>query len=220
MRAAAVAATALAVAVATLASAPAAHAQQPLDAASPAAPPGYASAPPAPPHWPEAAPGAAPPGGYMMPQLPPWANPKTIEYEEGDPIPPGYQFETRADKALAIGGLTTFGTAYAISLVIGSAVLMSDDDDEGYAALLVPIAGPYIAINTLDAEGAGVFWLMVNGVMQTAGVAMLAAGLAAEDVYLKRQDVAAAGAKPSWTSAALRPTVMVGPGAATLRWRF
>lgn len=207
----AAAVAALALAGATFS--PAARAQEPPPAA-PWPPPGDA-----------AQPGAAPaqPGSYPMPQLPPWANPRTIEYVDGDPIPPGYQLRTRADRGLAIGGVTVFGTGYLISLVIGTTVLMSDDSDsDTFAPLLVPVAGPFMAINTLDAEGSGVFWLMIDGLMQTAGVLMLAGAFASEDTYLKRQDVDGRASPPSRTRTrtALRPQVLVGPSAASLRWRF
>jgi hypothetical protein len=165
-----------------------------------------------------------PPGGYYPPPiaLPPWANPKTIEYEEGDPIPPGYDLQTRANRGLLIAGFTVWGTPYLISLVTGTVALLSDDRDaDTFWPLLVPVGGPFIALSTLDAEGSGIFWLTVDGVVQAGGVLMVAAAFASEDMVLERRQEPGEWPSPNARAGAeLRPAVLVGPGSAALRWRF
>ena len=161
---------------------------------------------------------APPPGMARPPELPEWMKPKRLDYEKGDPIPPRYELKTQANRGLLIGGSVIWGTPYALSFVIGSVALIGDGgrESEGAWALLVPVAGPYMAINTMDAEGSAAFWLAANGVMQTAGVVMIAAAYASESLFLERRDGSPRVAK----EASLRPRVLLGPGSAALRWQF
>ncbi len=236
-RRAARAAAALAIAGAALARSPSARADDPAQGATarPAAPdvhPG-ASTMPAPGAAPQ--PWGAPPPGHggwalpskaELPELPAWANPRIIEYEEGDPIVPGYALKARPSKGLLIGGLVTAGSAYAISLVLGSVVITAEGDRAGdeFWPLLVPAVGPFITIGTSRSEGAGTFWLAVDGAFQVGGIVMAAVAFAHEDLYLERQ-IAGEGApaqrrRAERRSALLDPAVSIGPGSAALRWRF
>lgn len=145
---------------------------------------------------PTATPGA-PPGGVIVPfpqgyhqpppSLPPWANPRTIKYEEGDPIPHGYALKTRADRTLVGTGLATFGLPYALSITVASIAMFDDDAGAEFAPLFIPFFGPTIALATLDAEDSGIFWLTVSAAAQVGGLLLFAAGLANEEVYLERQ---------------------------------
>jgi hypothetical protein len=47
------------------------------------------------------------------------------------------------------------------------------------------VAGPFITIFTTESQAAGTAVLIVDGVVQTAGLAMLIAGLAAQETYLR-----------------------------------
>lgn len=174
----------------------------------------------------QAPPAARPPPG-MAPyapgarfEVPSWANPRRLDYEEGDPIPPRYELKTRANRGLLIGGMVTFGTPYLVSFVSASILLLNDDpENEGFGPMLVPVAGPFITIGTAPhVEGPGVFWLATDGLTQALGVILMTAAFGSEDLYLERQD--GASSPPSWKDVALHPTVVVGPGATALRWRF
>ncbi|WP_437807719.1 hypothetical protein [Sorangium sp. So ce1078] len=207
-------------------SSPAAPSAPPAPAAAPpapaAAPPAPAAAPPAPAAAPPAPAGGAlmpaPQGYYLLPPpLPPWANPRTIQYEEGDPIPRGYALQTRPDRALIGAGLLTFGVPYALSFTIAGIATFGEDFDE-FGPLFIPFAGPLIAAETMDAEGMGVFWLTMDAVAQVGGLLLYAAGLAHEDVYLERQFKVSP--RDSEHAASRWPAISIGASSAELRWRF
>ncbi|MGK3960534.1 hypothetical protein WMF38_46695 [Sorangium sp. So ce118] len=210
---------------------PGASATPPGDAATPpgasATPPGDAAAPPgdaaAPPGVSQTPPGGAqmpfPHGYYLPPPLPPWANPRTIEYVEGDPIPRGYALTSRADRTLVGAGLVTFGVPYALSFTVASIATLGDEDFDQFGPLFIPFVGPMIAATTLEGtEGAAMFWLTMDAVAQVGGLLLYVAGFAHEEVYLQRQfPVGARGAE----AASLRaPTLSIGASSAELRWRF
>ncbi|MRG92259.1 hypothetical protein [Polyangium spumosum] len=149
-------------------------------------PPGYAPPPGYPQGYPP--PGYPPPGygpnsyGYG----PPGAElPATLPYEEGDPIRPGYRLESRIRKGLVIGGAVTFGVPWFFSAMIAS-IGSSVDRNAGTWPLYIPALGPFIAMGTLDSEGAGTFWLALDGLAQSGGIAMLIAGLVAQEKRLVR----------------------------------
>ncbi|WP_437850889.1 hypothetical protein [Sorangium sp. So ce363] len=208
---------------APIAPAPAHVAPAPAPVASAPAPVAPAPAPIAPAPAPIAPAGGAlvpiPQGYYLpAPPLPPWANPRTIEYEEGDPIPRGYALRTRADRKLATAGLLTFGIPYALTFTVAGIASFDDDDFDEFGPLLIPFAGPMIAIGTLEAEGAGIFWLTMDAVTQVGGLILYAAGLANEDVYLERQFTVSS--RDPGLAASRWPEVSIGGSSASLRWRF
>src|SRR5262249_19590375 len=120
----------------------------PESAPAPAAPPpGY---PPPPPGYTTAPPPAAPPPGYGygLPgqPIPIPAGPKRMDYEEGEPIPPGYHKRTHIRKGLVAGGAAMFGAVYVMSVLIGGvgdAVCTAGKSDckNGYRDLYIPLAG-------------------------------------------------------------------------------
>jgi hypothetical protein len=102
-----------------------------------------------------------------------------------------------------------------LSALIAATVLSADTNaGEGVAPLFVPCIGPFITIGTSRAEGAGTFWLVLDGLAQTGGVVMFIASLVAEDKYLQRTRY------PTQPTALLTPEMLAGPGSAGLRWRF
>ena len=169
-------------------------------AQTPAAP----EAPPAPPagYAPPPANYAPPPAGYALPPgyaYPPVyiplarapAGPATLPYKDGYPIPDGYHPEKELRTGLIIGGAITFGLMYLLPAVPAA---MTRDK-----SLVVPIAGPFIQLGHLDftpgiedrgfTSGAAVL-LVIDGVAQAAGAAMLLAGLTTKRDVLVRNDVA------------------------------
>ncbi|MDI3290442.1 hypothetical protein [Polyangium sp. 15x6] len=175
---------------------------------APAAPPGYAPPPGYPQGYPP--PGYAPPPGYPQGYPPPGYAPPpgygpnsygygqpgaplpaTLAYEEGDPIPPGYRVDSRIRKGLVIGGAVTFGVPWFFSAMIASIGDSVSRSSELWP-LYIPAVGPFVAMGTLDSEGAGTFWLAVDGLAQTGGIAMLIAGLVAQEKRLVRSELDAA----------------------------
>jgi hypothetical protein len=176
--------------------APQARAQTPAPGYAPP-PAGYA--PPPAGYAPPPA-GYAPPPGYSYPPpIGPFAptrlGPTTLPFEEGYPIPPGYHQEMRQRKGLIVGGAVTFGVLYSLS---ATGVLLSGG---GAKAVLVPVAGPFIEIANIQStlsgsEGSGLramatTFMVLDGVGQAAGVAMLLVGLTQPKPLLVRDDVTA-----------------------------
>jgi len=167
---------------------------------APAGPPGYGPRAPAPQL-----------GTYPVPPRPgasPYPTihaPTELSWEEGEPIPPGYRLEGRIHKGLLISGLSIFGGPYLFSVVGASS------GEEELTPLYIPLAGPFVTIATARSEGAGTFWLAIDGIVQTTGVTLAIIGLAANVEYLQRDDIA----QGSWL-----PEVAVGPTGGDLKWSF
>jgi len=138
--------------------------------------------------------------------------PPTLPYEEGDPVPPGYDVHTRANRAMLITGGVLFGAPYLVSSLIAATVLSADSSDGGdLAPLFIPCVGPFVTIGTARAEGAATFWLAVDGLTQTAGVVTFIVGMVRKEKYLMRNPYPAASAIPE---------VKVGLGSTSLKWHF
>lgn len=113
--------------------------------------------------------------------------PRELDWEPGEPIPPGYRPGTKIRTGLVIGGAVTLGSVWLTNVVFAS-FFVSEGGGEA-APLFVPVVGPFIAIGTItprDLGGVGTFWLAFDGVVQAAGAAMLIAGIAAPRNILVR----------------------------------
>jgi hypothetical protein len=135
-----------------------------------------------------------------------------LPYEEGQQIPPGYALEKRRLVGLAIAGGATFGAIWLVSLAAGVALENDareqeeeyDEQTAGYYyyedsglgivdrhdvvwPLALPLVGPFITLGTAHAEGPGIAILLLDGVIQTGGLAMLITGLVVENDVLVLQ---------------------------------
>lgn len=153
-----------------------------------------APAPPPPGFEPQIAPQPMPPQGYYVPQSVAASGPRRItDWEEGEPIPPGYHPVTRVRKGLIIGGAVTFGVVYLSNVL--AAVIHSDACKSlsctggSWNALYAPIVGPFIQMG-YTSSATGNFFLVLDGLVQAGGVAMLIAGIAAPKTVLVRNDLA------------------------------
>ncbi len=170
-------------------------------------PPGYGQPPPG---YGQPPPGYYPPPAYYYPPPTAMMPVLTLPYEDGDPIPQGFTVRSRANKSLVIAGSITFGVPYILSVLTAGTTLSADASNGAeFAPLFVPVLGPFITIGTAHAEGAGTFWLVVDGLAQTGGMAMFIAGLVLEEKYLQRT-----------MQASLKPEVLINPGGMNLKWRF
>lgn len=127
--------------------------------------------------------------GYGTAGAPP---PETLPYQPGNPIPPGYHPESQIRKGLVIAGAVTTGSLWLLSSVIGLAAQSVEDDwdswddendDDLYWPLVIPLAGPFITVGTVgtdDLEAPGTMLLIIDGVAQAGGLAMLIAGAVAK----------------------------------------
>jgi hypothetical protein len=144
--------------------------------------------------------------------------PETLPYEEGDEIPPGYERDSRIRTGLVVSGGVTFTVAWLVSIFVAAGIGTQEvetstglEQSRGNRALYVPVVGPFVAIGTLHEPGAaGIFTLVVDGVTQSAGVAMIFAGLFAREQLLVRQK------KTEQKKIELMPL----PGGVTLRGAF
>jgi len=115
-----------------------------------------------------------------------------MEYFEGDPVPEGYHKATRVRKGLVIAGAATFGGAWLLSVVTASLAVdttssFSSGMTEGDAAVLyIPVAGPFVSLATYNPSATGSLVLVIDGLAQAGGLAMLITGLASEQTYLRR----------------------------------
>ncbi|HEX2670957.1 MAG TPA: hypothetical protein VHM25_08795 [Polyangiaceae bacterium] len=129
--------------------------------------------------------------------------PALLPYRAGLPIPPGYRVEHRAATGIIVGGLATFGIAYATALVIGAKA--SFGDGTGWVA--VPVIGPWAAIGARSyrcsndptqanqcvsgafSEVQTIAALSADGVIQAAGAVLFVVGLASGHDELVRTDL-------------------------------
>lgn len=176
--------------------------------------------PPPPVAPPSGAPGPAAPGPvtsqatpmYPPPGYPPGIlfGPSRLPYNDNDPIPPGYEIQTRPRMGLAKAGLATFIPLYGLSVIFGSVYLGSESGDaKRYGPMLIPLVGPFATIGTAETDG-GTAFLVLDGIGQLTGAALFIAGMLSEEKYLSRQTA----------TSALRPEVFVGPKSISMRWEF
>lgn len=128
-----------------------------------------------------------------VPQSVALSGPREIkDWNEGDPIPPGYRPVERMRKGLIVGGAVTFGTLYFLSAMIaavGSDVSSATGGKNEVAAMWIPVFGPFIQIANTESSTLKLF-LGIDGVAQTAGAAMLIVGITSPRTVLVRNDLA------------------------------
>jgi len=67
-------------------------------------------------------------------------------------------------------------------------MLEEDDGGEGFAPLFIPVVGPFMSLGTVNPNAFGASVLILDGLAQTAGLAMLvAAFIEPERVWKKKQ---------------------------------
>jgi hypothetical protein len=123
-----------------------------------------------------------------VPQSVALSGPREIrDYNEGDPVPPGYRPVQRIRKGLVIGGSVLFGTLYLFSAF--AAAVDSDAGDGELSELWIPAVGPFIQLAQTE-SATGKFFLALDGLGQSAGLFMLVYGLASPKTVLVRNDLA------------------------------
>jgi hypothetical protein len=74
--------------------------------------------------------------------------PNQLPYRRDQPVPDGYRLELHENRALAIGGASVFGLTYLIAL----ALAVGDEGVGAPDALLIPVAGPFVAATQVQHE--------------------------------------------------------------------
>jgi hypothetical protein len=100
------------------------------------------------------------------------------DYHEGDPVPSGYQVETRARTGPIVAGGVVFGSLYFLTAL--GATSGPNGNDTG---LLVPVAGPFIEMASTRNEAA-TFVLGLDGLGQAAGAALFLYGITSPKTVL------------------------------------
>jgi hypothetical protein len=126
-------------------------------------------------------------------------------YNEGDPIPPGYKPVERVRRGAVIAGGSVFAGLYFLSALVAAGGADSSEGSNPVAALWVPGVGPFIQMVSTDSAVANVF-LAIDGVGQSLGLAMVIYGLTSPKTVLVRNDLASAD-KPK-----IRAVPMTGNG--------
>jgi hypothetical protein len=187
-------------ALAVFAASGSAHAQ---DAYYP--PPNNGQPPPPPPNTPPPPPGAvAPNGQYVAPLSQPtqqiyipqsvaMSGPSRItDWDDTQPVPPGYHVKTEARKGMIIGGAVLFGSLYLIDILVaaGGSDCQSRGDcsSNPYTAMWVPAVGPFLQMASNSSSVGNVFYA-IDGLAQCAGIAMFIYGVAAPRTLLVRNDL-------------------------------
>jgi hypothetical protein len=110
-----------------------------------------------------------------------------MRYVEGRPIPPGYHLESRPQRGLVISGACLLAIPYSLS-----ASVAASSRHDGDAYLLIPVIGPFIDLSTRNdnssADSGARFSLTLDGLLQTAGAALLIIGVAVPEKFLERDD--------------------------------
>lgn len=180
-----------AVALATTLAAPSAHAQGTLPPSQP--PPASAQAP----NGEYVAPLQQQTQQVYMPQSVALSGPRIIrDYEEGEPIPPGYHAESRVRSGLVVGGAVTFGVMYLLSVLVGAAISDANKASKAYGGsggesgdlLYVPVAGPFLQMTKTESSSGNVT-LAIDGIAQAAGATMLIVGITSPKTVLVRNDL-------------------------------
>lgn len=127
----------------------------------------------------------------QQPQQQP-AGPRIIkDWDDSQPIPPGYHQESHIRKGLVIGGAVLFGSTYLLSAL--SAALITDASNatgssSSAGALFIPVVGPFVEIGQVHGDATASLFLVLDGLCQAGGVTMFAIGLASPRTELVRND--------------------------------
>ncbi|WP_437574227.1 hypothetical protein [Sorangium sp. So ce887] len=182
-------------------------------------PPGYPPPGYSPPGY--APPGYPPPPGHAYAPLVILGMPRTLPFKEREPPPEGYRLETQMSRRLVVAGSIVLGTAWALAALTAGSILAEGESEAGsYAPLFVPVGGPFITLATGedidfssdDGQVAGTL-VLLGGLTQVTGFALLVAGLVSNQQVWVRSDI------PRKVSLHT-PELLVGPTGGTLRVQF
>jgi hypothetical protein len=121
-----------------------------------------------------------------VPQSVALSGPRVIsDWEEGETVPPGYHVSTRIRRGPVIAGAIVFGVLYGLSTLVAAE---ASDGSDKETALFVPALGPFIQMGSTH-DGGSLWLLAVDGLAQTAGLAMFVYGIASPKTVLVRNDL-------------------------------
>jgi hypothetical protein len=133
------------------------------------------------------------PVGAAAPATPHEDGPRIItNWQDGEPIPPGYHPAQRMRRGAIIGGAVTLGCLYLLSAFVASVwtdAANATHTSNPVAGLFVPAVGPFITL-TQSSSATADFFLILDGAGQTAGAVLLIWGLTSPQTLLMRDGYA------------------------------
>lgn len=130
-----------------------------------------------------------------VPQSVALSGPEEIDAEQGRRAPIGYTAVQRTRKGMLIGGGVTLGVAYFYSALVAAVGddLSSDSYGGGnstneFAAMWIPVAGPFIQMAQSDSSTGKLFLGMLGGA-QAVGAVLLYKGLTTTKTVYVRNDL-------------------------------
>jgi hypothetical protein len=108
------------------------------------------------------------------------------DWPDEEPPPRGYHRSTRLRRGPIIAGSVLFGVAY-ITTVLAAAGL-EDSGDSSYGWLYLPAIGPFIELTNSGTATASTF-LVLDGLTQSAGLALLVWGITSPAPVLVRNEI-------------------------------
>jgi hypothetical protein len=114
--------------------------------------------------------------------------PVISDWQEGEPVPPGYHPVQRVRKGAIVGGAVPFAILYFISALVAAAQSdRTNGQDKSAAGLYFPVVGPFITMPQTSSAVSNVF-LAMDGLVQGLGVALVIYGLTSPQTLLVRDD--------------------------------
>ena len=136
-----------------------------------------------------------PPPGYVPPPPPPPPRPAAprvvYDWDPDVPAPEGYELVSNVNGRMLGAGIALLGASWLLSSMVALVAQRAEEedghDDAGdttapdWTPLYVPIAGPFVAIGTLDPSAGGMGLLLADGILQAAGSLGIALGIVDQD---------------------------------------
>ncbi|MBL8742066.1 MAG: hypothetical protein JNK04_13255, partial [Myxococcales bacterium] len=97
--------------------------------------------------------------------------PPRLQWKPGEVIPPGYEPVSGPSKRFLISGMIVGGAPYLGSFIAAYVSAIKGDGEE-WGALFAPVVGPFIAIETGEAEDVGAYMLILDGLAQATGIGL------------------------------------------------
>ncbi|MFO0553959.1 MAG: hypothetical protein U0271_36600 [Polyangiaceae bacterium] len=113
------------------------------------------------------------------------SRPRTLVWEPGEVVPPGYAPKSSVNKRLAIAGAVVFGAPYLSSVITG---IIYSFGSLQYFPLLAPVVGPAATVVTADVSPGPGFILVTDTLAQATGVLLFAMSFVYRTHKLVRTD--------------------------------
>ena len=113
---------------------------------------------------------------YAPPPPPQPVGPPRVVYNWDADIPPpdGYTLDWDINARALAGGIGLLSGAYLTSILAAAVASKSSTNPDAWAPLYAPVAGPFIALGTVDPSSGGFGLLIGDGVMQLGGALAIA----------------------------------------------